>query len=170
MVGWPTLICVSRLRQRVQLNGKQIDIVRPTRIQAVPVDQRRDAADDTFGDDDDLTTIAVGRYVGARSGDKGGNANLGLWVRDERHWPLLDYLTAPHRLAVLLPEFRGYDIRVYPLPNLLAVNVVIVGLLGSGVAASLREDPQAKSLGERLRAVRAAVPAALLPELIATEA
>ena len=127
------------------------------------------AADDGF-DDDDLTTIGVGQYVGARSGDKGGNANLGLWVRDERHWPLLDYLTTPHRLADVLPEFRGHDTRVYPLPNLLAVNVVIVGLLGSGVAASLREDPQAKSLGERFRAVRAAVPAALLPELIATEA
>ncbi|MGB9307430.1 MAG: acyclic terpene utilization AtuA family protein [Mycobacterium sp.] len=169
MVGWPTLIGVSRARQRVHLDGKRIDIASPTRIQAVIVDQPRGAADDGF-DDDDLTTIGVGQYVGARSGDKGGNANLGLWVRDERHWPLLDYLTTPHRLAALLPEFRGYDTRVYPLPNLLAVNVVIVGLLGSGVAASLREDPQAKSLGERFRAVRAAVPAALLPELIATEA
>jgi hypothetical protein len=49
------------------------------------------------------------------------------------------------------------------LPNLLAVNVVIIGLLGRGVAASLREDPQAKSLGERLRAVRVPIPAALCP-------
>ena len=75
----------------------------------------------------------------------------------------------PDRLAALLRELRGYDIRVYPLPNLLAVNVVIVGLLGNGVAASLRENPQAKSLGERFRAVRAAVPASLIPELLASE-
>jgi Acyclic terpene utilisation family protein AtuA len=169
MVGWPTLIGASRLRQRVHLTDREIDVAAPTCTQAVTVDAPRNAAADEF-DRAELTAIGVGRYVGARSGDKGGNANLGLWVRDERHWPLLDYLTAPHRLAALLPEFRGYDVRVYPLPNLLAVNVVIVGLLGIGVAASLRADPQAKSLGERFRAVRAAVPAALLPELIAAEA
>jgi acyclic terpene utilization AtuA family protein len=170
MLGWPTLIDVSLLRPRVNLGGRAIDITSPTETRVVILDQPRSArADDEF-DDAGLTAIDVGSYVGARSGDKGGNANLGLWVRDERHAPLLDYLTAPHRLAALLPEFRGHDIRVYPLPNLRAVNVVIVGLLGTGVSASLREDPQAKSLGERFRAVRTAVPAALLPELIATEA
>ena len=124
-------------------------------------------ADDPSGAD--TTTIELGRYLGARSGDKGGNANLGLWATDERYLPLLEYISAPRRLAVLLPQLRGYDIRVYPLPNLLAVNVVIIGLLGNGVAASLREDPQARSLGERFRAVRAAVPAALVPELLAAE-
>ena len=37
------------------------------------------------------------------------------------------------------------------LPNLGAVNVVIHGLLGDGVAASTRFDPQAKGLGEWVR-------------------
>ena len=170
MVGWAALIDASRVQQRVHLGGRQIDVAVPTRTQAVGVDQPRTDALSEESQVDELTTIDIGRYVGARSGDKGCNANLGLWVRDERHSPLLDYLTAPHRLVALLPEFRGHEIRVYPLPNLLAVNIVIVGLLGTGVAASLREDPQAKSLGERFRAVRTAVPAALLPELIATEA
>jgi hypothetical protein len=118
----------------------------------------------------ELTTVRIGTYVGARSGDKGGNANLGLWVRDERDMPLLEYLTDPDRLTTLLPELAPHEIRVYALPNLLAFNVVIVGLLGNGVAASLREDPQAKSLGERFRAVRARVPSTLVPQLISTEA
>ena len=41
---------------------------------------------------------------------------------------------------------------MHPLPNLLAVNVVIHGLLGRGVADSTSLDPQAKGLGEQLRA------------------
>jgi hypothetical protein len=170
MVGWPTLIDASRLRPRVHLPGKQIDIATPTQTQPVASDQPQTAPAAEERDGAELTSIDVGKYVGARSGDKGGNANLGLWVRDERLLALLDYLTVPHRLAGLLPSLRDNDIRVYPLPNLRAVNVVIVGLLGNGVAASLREDPQAKSLGEHFRGVRTAVPAALLPELIATEA
>jgi len=168
MVGWPALIDASRVRPRVRLGDNRIDVAAPTRQQAVAADRPRIATSaEQFGSTE-VTDIEVARYVGARSGDKGGNANLGLWVRDERHLPLLDHLA--HRLADLLPALRGHEVRVYPLPNLLAVNVVIVGLLGSGVAASLREDPQAKSLGERFRAVRATVPTALLPELIATEA
>ncbi|MGH3969738.1 MAG: acyclic terpene utilization AtuA family protein, partial [Mycobacterium sp.] len=170
MVGWPTLIDVSYLRQRVSMSDNVIDIPTPAQTQTPTIDQPRTAAPGGESDDAELTVIDIGRYVGARSGDKGGNANLGLWVRDERHLPLLDYLTVPARLATLLPALRGHAIRVYPLPNLLAVNVVIVGLLGTGVAASLREDPQAKSLGERFRAVSTAVPAALVPELIAAEA
>lgn len=170
MVGWPTLIDATRLRPRVHLNDTQIDVATPLRTQSLTTDLQRTAALEEEPDVDELTTIEVARYVGARSGDKGGNANLGLWARDERHLPLLDYLTAPHRLAALLVEFRGHEVRVYQLPNLLAVNVVVVGLLGTGVAASLREDPQAKSLGERFRAIRTALPAALLPELMTSEA
>ena len=173
MVGWPTLIDASRVKPRVHLGDKHIDIATPTRTAALAIDQPRalsPAEDADDADDAEFTTIDIGRFVGARSGDKGGNANLGLWVPDARHVPMLDYLTVPHRLAALLPELQRHDIRVYPLPNLLAVNVVIVGLLGNGVAASLREDPQAKSLGERFRAVRTTVPAALVPDLISLEA
>ncbi|KUI29254.1 acyclic terpene utilization AtuA family protein [Mycobacterium sp. GA-2829] len=170
MVGWPTLVDVSWLQPRVRLGETLLDVPAPSTTQSLTVDRPRAAATTHGLADTQLTGIEVGRYLGARSGDKGGNANLGLWVRDERHLPLLDYLTDPARLPQIFPEFNGHEIRVYPLPNLLAVNVVVIGLLGNGVAASLREDPQAKSLGERFRAVRAEVPAALLPELIATEA
>lgn len=169
MVGWPTLIDASLLEPRVYLSDKLVDVAAPERRQAPIVDRPLTAAP-AEPEAAESTTIDIGRYLGARSGDKGGNANLGLWVRDEGHLPLLAFLSVPHRLAALLPELRGYEIRVYPLPNLLAVNVVVVGLLGTGVAASLREDPQAKSLGERFRAVRTAVPCALLPELVGVEA
>ncbi|AXH89634.1 acyclic terpene utilization AtuA family protein [Micromonospora aurantiaca] len=93
----------------------------------------------------------LGELVGARSGDKGGDANLGVWARTDATWPWLrDWLTV-ERLAELLPETAALAVERYELPNLRAVNFVIRGLLGQGVAASTRFDPQAKALGELLR-------------------
>jgi hypothetical protein len=44
-----------------------------------------------------------------------------------------------------------------------SLNFVIHGLLEEGVAASTRQDPQAKGLGEWLRARVVEMPRALLP-------
>jgi hypothetical protein len=111
--------------------------------------------------------VPLGTFVHARSGDKGGDANLGLWVsaRDERAperaaW-LLSTVT-PQCVRSLLPEADGLPVQVYPLPGLLAVNVVVEGLLGLGVAAGSRFDPQAKGLGEWARSRLVEVPGALL--------
>ena len=71
-------------------------------------------------------------------------------------------MMSPVRVRALMPEAADLDIEVYLLPNLGAVNVVIHGLLGDGVAASTRIDPQAKGLGEWLRAQPVAIEAGLL--------
>jgi hypothetical protein len=105
----------------------------------------------------------LGLICGARSGDKGGNANVGLWVRDSQAYAWLrDYLDVA-RFRELLPEAAGLEVRRYELANLGAVNFVVVGLLGLGVAASARPDPQAKGLGEYLRSRYVDIPVQLLP-------
>ena len=58
---------------------------------------------------------------------------------------------SPRRVRELIPEARELEVDVYVLPNLGGVNVIVHGLLGQGVAASTRFDPQAKGLGEWLR-------------------
>jgi len=108
------------------------------------------------------TRVPLGLLVGARSGDKGGDANLGVWVPDERAWPWLAGFLTTDRLRELLPETAPLDIDRYPLPNLRAINFVIHGLLGEGVASHARFDPQAKALGELLRSRYADIPEALL--------
>jgi len=114
--------------------------------------------------------VPLGTIAGARSGDKGGNANLGVWVRTPAEYAWLErYLTAD-RLADLVPATASLPVERYCLPNLLAINFVIVGLLGRGVAASTRLDPQAKALGEELRAAAVSLPAELLPPPAATAA
>ena len=104
----------------------------------------------------------LGTLVGARSGDKGGDANLGVWVRDPVAYPWLAAELTVDRLRELLPEAKDLDIERHPLPNLNAVNFVLHGLLGKGVAASSRFDPQAKSLGEWLRSRHVDIPEVLL--------
>jgi hypothetical protein len=105
----------------------------------------------------------LGTLFGARSGDKGGDANIGVWARDEPAYAWLrDRLTA-ERLRALLPEARELDVERYELPNLLAVNFVVRGILGAGVAASTRFDPQGKALGEWLRSRVVELPAELVP-------
>ena len=111
--------------------------------------------------------VPLGTFVHARSGDKGGDANLGLWVRHDRDkyddrvaW-LLSTVSAGF-VRDLLPEASELDIEVHPLPNLGGVNVVLHGLLGGGVAASTRFDPQAKGLGEWARSRHVEVPEELL--------
>jgi hypothetical protein len=104
----------------------------------------------------------LGRVAGARSGDKGGNANLGVWARTDAGYAWLAGFLTVARLKELLPETAPLPVERYELPNLRAVNFVIAGLLGEGVAASTRLDPQAKSLGEWLRARIVDVPLELL--------
>jgi hypothetical protein len=106
--------------------------------------------------------VPLGTVVGARSGDKGGNANVGFWARtdDAARW-LLSWLDEK-AFRGLLPEADGLEVSLHPLPALRAVNVVVHGLLEEGVAASTRFDPQAKGLGEYLRSRYVDVPESLL--------
>ena len=107
---------------------------------------------------DDLVVAALGEIVHARSGDKGGDANLGVWVRDFQAWEWLRATLTVDELRRLLPETRELAIERYELPNLGAVNFVLRGLLGTGATSSLRLDAQAKALGEWLRARSIKVP------------
>lgn len=99
----------------------------------------------------------------ARSGDKGGSANIGVWVSTDDAFAWLADLLTIDRLQALLPESAGLPVERHLLPNLRAVNFVIEGILGEGVASNARFDPQAKALGEWLLSRVVAVPAVLLP-------
>jgi hypothetical protein len=106
--------------------------------------------------------VPLGWLCGARSGDKGGNANVGFWARDERTYAWLRAELTVDRLRELLTEAADLEIRRFELPNLRALNFVITGLIAPGVAATTRPDAQAKGLGEYLRSRHVLVPAELL--------
>lgn len=106
--------------------------------------------------------VPLGVLAGARSGDKGGSANIGLWVRTDDEWRWLAHALTVDKVRELLPEIDGLTVTRHLLPNLRAVNFVIEGILGKGVAYQARFDPQAKGLGEWLRGRSIDIPEVLL--------
>jgi acyclic terpene utilization AtuA family protein len=161
-VYWPALVSSDLVHQEVVMDGER------TIVESTPADAgvRIDVPDHSRvrAPTGETTRAPIGRVAGARSGDKGGNANLGVWTRTDEAFAWLDAFLDVDRLRVLMPETKGLDVHRYPLPNIRAINFVIVGLLGEGVASSVRLDPQAKALGEYLRAKVVDIPASLLEE------
>ncbi|MGE2688587.1 acyclic terpene utilization AtuA family protein [Mycolicibacterium pulveris] len=106
--------------------------------------------------------VPLGTIAGARSGDKGGSANVGVWVRTDPQWRWLVHTLTVDKLRELLPETAELPVVRHVLPNLRAVNFVIDDILGEGVAYQARFDPQAKGLGEWLRSRIIDIPEELL--------
>ncbi|MFG3422369.1 acyclic terpene utilization AtuA family protein [Micromonospora sp. NPDC048063] len=149
-----------------------VDPERPSRTSPPPLSADPAAAGDRRGAgpgrpvapaDRPARRAPLGELVGARSGDKGGDANLGVWARTDATWSWLRGWLTEARLRELLPETAPLAVERYELPNLRAVNFVVRGLLGQGVAASTRFDPQAKALGELIRSRVVDLPADLAP-------
>ncbi|MFD7400283.1 acyclic terpene utilization AtuA family protein [Streptomyces virginiae] len=110
----------------------------------------------------------LGAVAGARSGDKGGDANVGVWVETDPAWQWLLHTLTVDAFQALLPETARHTVDRHVLPHLRALNFTVTGILGDGVASGHRFDPQAKALGEWLRARHLDIPVALLPAPEAT--
>jgi hypothetical protein len=175
-VYWPALVRADLVDQLVVLgDGRRLPIKPPlggagaphppAAAPGPPVGERSPTAGSGPGVVHSPTRREpLGRVFGARSGDKGGNANVGIWARSERGYRFLDGFLTVERFRELIPEARHLEVRRYELPNLLSLNFVVVGLLGEGVSSSTRVDPQAKGLGEWLRARVVDLPVELLEE------
>jgi hypothetical protein len=163
-VFWPTALPAELCPQTVTI-GDRVTVVDNTMAGAESVAVEAPPVTVPAAPDGPTTTVPIGRVVGARSGDKGGTANLGVFARSADAYAWLASFLTVERLRSLMPaETEGLPVHRYELPNLWAVNFLIVGLLEEGVAGSSRLDPQAKSLGEYLRAKVVDVPVALLDQ------
>jgi hypothetical protein len=154
-VYWPALVANEEIRHEVVFaDGRRV------RIEPAPAPAA--AAMPTPTPPPPPTADAVGPrpgellgdHFGARSGDKGGNANVGVWARHGGGYAWLQQHLTADALRRLVPEAAGLRIDRHELPGLVAVNFVIHGYLGEGVASSTAFDPQAKGLGEYLRSRR----------------
>jgi hypothetical protein len=141
----------------VHADGRREVVADPTEFSTVDPEEGRRPSPFPAPADSVNRRAPLGTFVHARSGDKGGDANIGLWVvndGDPRRADRITWLTklmSPRKVRELLPEAAELQVDVYVLPNLGGVNIIVRGLLGQGVAASTRFDPQAKGLGEWLR-------------------
>lgn len=155
-VYWPTLVPAAAVEHIVvHADGSRESIPHPVDV-ATPAPAPQPVAVPV-----DLGPVSrrpLGSVLAARSGDKGGNANVGVWTDTDERWAWLHGYLTTERFTELVPEAAGLTVRRYVFPNLRALNFVIVGFLGEGVASCTRPDAQAKSLGEYVRALHADIP------------
>jgi hypothetical protein len=161
-VYWPAAVPADLVWQEVVVRGERhlVESVPGADPPAEAVVEQQAPAEAVAGY---TAPLPLGRVAGARSGDKGGNANVGVWARTEASYAWLRAFLTTDRLKSLLPETVALVVDRYELANLRAINFVLHGLLGEGVAASSRVDAQAKSLGEYLRAKVVDIPKELHP-------
>lgn len=163
-VYWPALLPSECVSHRVVNDDGGVRI-----LPSLPLPAKRDPLvlprpDFPAPPSGETIHVPLGTVFGARSGDKGGNANLGIWARSDLGFAWLESFLSVECFKALLPECAGLEIRRFDLPNLRALNFVVVGLLGEGVASTTRFDAQAKSLGEFLRSRMVDLPVSLLAD------
>ncbi|HUO49461.1 MAG TPA: acyclic terpene utilization AtuA family protein [Acidimicrobiales bacterium] len=167
-VFWPTLVAAGVVDQVVvHHDGRRVPVpVSPPHT--APWDPAGPAAASSgaggatpAAPGGEVRRLPLGTVIGARSGDKGGNANVGLWARSDAGYAWLAAELTVARFRELVPEAAELDVDRHELANLRALNFVVHGILGEGVASSTRPDPQAKSLGEYLRSRLVDLPLAL---------
>jgi acyclic terpene utilization AtuA family protein len=167
-VYWPALVPADVVTQQVHLpDGTCRDIPHTSALEtAVPSALERavpSALEVPSGSATEVSSgpqaeVPLGRLCGARSGDKGGHANVGLWATSPAAYAWLRRYLTTDRFKELLTEAAGLQVDRYELPNLMALNFVVHGLLAPGVSGTARPDAQAKGLGEYLRSRVVTVP------------
>ena len=159
-VYWPTLIPSELIEERVMMEGKVFSIDSPSPQTSPEVESP--SVEISLPPSGECRSRPLGTVFGARSGDKGGNANIGVWAKTPAAYAWIEAFLTIEKLKDLLPETRDLTVERCTLANIFSLNFVVQGLLGDGVAASTRSDPQAKGLGEYLRAKIVDIPALLL--------
>lgn len=164
-VQWPCLVPKEHIHVKVRIDGRDEITVPwgPAQVEPkVDVATARTSAELASQVGESTTLAPLGELVATRSGDKGGTANVGVWVRSEDAYQWLTTYLTPDRIHQLLPETRGQKVERYEFSNLLGLNFLIRGFLEDGVSSCTRLDAQAKGLGEYLSAQLAPIPTALL--------
>jgi hypothetical protein len=162
IIHWPALISERHITQKIMMNNEEFSVgFVPSEASMPPLEVQKISIPPVPAGK--MVRIPFGRVFATRSGDKGGNANLGVWGKTPEAYAFLKEFLTIKKLKQLLKDMSRYEIERYEFPNLFAINFYIRGVLGEGVAASLRSDPQAKTLGEYLRAKVVKVPESIVP-------
>jgi len=161
---WPAVLPVDVIQHEAVLaDGRRVAVPHPPSAPLRPQPPSTEPA--AAAPAGPFRRVPLGALAHARCGDKGGNSNVGLWVKDARAWPWLASTLSTEAMHTLLPETRALGVLRHELPELHAVHFVLKGLLGRGGSSNLRADQAGKAVGEAVLAKEVDVPVALLETL-----
>ena len=158
IVYWPALIDSKHVKEKVHIDGKEIEVLPTTQLDFEEIYYQREPFKIEEINVTDQLEIFFGDLFGTRSGDKGGCANLGVWAKNKNTYSFLYNFLTVERIKELMPDLNKYKIERFELPNIYSLNFYIHDILQDGVSSNNRKDSQAKSLGEYLRAKKILVP------------
>ena len=164
LVYWPALVDSKHISETVHFDGKETKILPTNQLGLEEIYYQKQPIDIQPAPSDPSIKMPLGELFGARSGDKGGCANIGVWAKTENAYSFLNECLTVKKIKELMPDLAEFQIDRYELPNILSLNFYIHGILEDGVSSNTRKDGQAKSLGEYLRAKYIAIPKSLIEE------
>ncbi len=164
IIHWPALVDSRHITETVHVNGQEISVPPTSQLDVEEKYYQKRPAHIGSVPDGETVTSPLGRVFGTRSGDKGGAANVGLWAKTEDAYAWAWHHLTAEKLKEILPDLAPYQVERFELANIRALNFMIYGILGEGVAANDRIDGQAKTLGEYLRSRPVDLPISLLPQ------
>ena len=164
IVYWPALINSKYIKERVHVDGKEIEIIPTSQLGLEEIYYQREPIEIDDIKSSSHSEIFFGDLFGTRSGDKGGCANLGVWAKNNMTFSFLYNFLTIEKIKELMPDLSKYEIERFELPNINSLNFYIHDILQDGVSSNNRKDSQAKSLGEYLRAKKILVPNEILGE------
>ena len=162
---WPALIDSKHIKEYVHVDGKTLEIEPTSQLQFEENYYQKQPVTIEPAPQGEMDEISFGRLFGARSGDKGGCANIGVWAKTDLAFSFLYNFLSVEKIKELMPDLNKYSIDRYELPNINSLNFYIHGILEDGVSSNNRMDGQAKSLGEYLRAKTISVPKIIIDEI-----
>jgi len=166
LVYWPALIDSKYIKETVHVDGKEINVKPTNQLNLEESYYQKQPIEIPPPPSGETRNKPLGELFGARSGDKGGCANIGVWAKSENAFSFLNNYLTVKKIKELMPDIREFEIDRYELPNILSLNFYIHDILEDGVSSNTRKDGQAKSLGEYLRAKYADIPKSLFEENI----
>ncbi len=164
IVYWPALVDSKFINEYVHIDGETIEIIPTSQMGFEESFYQKNLVEIAPAPEGKTDKGPLGSYFGARSGDKGGCANLGVWAKTDLSYSFLYNFLTIEKLKELLPDLNNYEIDRYDLPNIKSLNFYIHGILEDGVSSNNKKDGQAKSLGEYLRAKIVDLPISIIKE------
>ena len=164
IVYWPALVDSKFINEYVHIDGETIEIIPTSQMGFEESFYQKNLVEIAPSPEGKTDKGPLGSYFGARSGDKGGCANLGVWAKTDLSYSFLYNFLTVEKLKELLPDLNNYEIDRYDLPNIKSLNFYIHGILEDGVSSNNKKDGQAKSLGEYLRAKIVDLPISIIKE------
>lgn len=162
---WPALIDSKHIKEYVHVDGKTLEIEPTSQLQFEENYYQKQPVTIEPAPQGEMDEISFGRLFGARSGDKGGCANIGVWAKTDLAFSFLYNFLSVEKIKELMPDLNKFSIDRYELPNINSLNFYIHGILEDGVSSNNRIDGQAKSIGEYLRSKTISVPKIIIEEI-----